>query len=272
LPAFDRETDSHVIEVEVQVLGALNHALVDEKSRGAFRTYVAARLAQSKRRLGWKPKPGESEEDAQARLKVLEALGQVARDRTTLSEAEALAARWFADPTKVDPDIASVAVPLASIRGSLSRLSELRTAILAAKTPDERTTALRAASMFDDPAVAQRAWDLALSDDVRQQDAGYVLGESGVDLDSDKAAFPWLTTHWDAVRKKTPLGYQFSLVSTVIFACDDDELARQLAFFTPRVKELEGAARPLAEDADRARMCIALRKHGTSAVTKFFKR
>jgi alanyl aminopeptidase len=272
LPSFDRETDSHVIEVEVEVLMAMNHALVEDKARPAFRTYVAARLAQSKRRLGWKPRAGESEEDARARLKVLDALGEVARDPATLREAEALAARWLADPTKVDPDIASVAVPLASIRASLPRLSELRTAVLAAKTPDERITALRAASMFGDPATMQRAWDFALSDDVRQQDAAYVLGRSGVDLDSDSAAFPWLAAHWDAARKKTPLGYQSSLVTTVLYACDEDELARQLAFFTPRVKELEGAARPLAENADRARMCIALRKHGTAAVTKFFKR
>ena len=61
LPEFDHETDRRVIWGVIDVLYGIDHALVDDAARPAFRAYVGARLAGQKRRLGRKPKAGESE-------------------------------------------------------------------------------------------------------------------------------------------------------------------------------------------------------------------
>jgi hypothetical protein len=272
LPAFDHETDSHVLTAIVSTLDGLDHSLVDDATRPAFRAYVAARLGGAKRRLGWQPKAGETGDDTLARTRILGAMGKLAHDSATLNEAEAVATRWLKDPSSVDADVASAAVPLASIRAGLPRLSELRAAAQGARTPLDHVTAMKAMGAFEDKATLERAWSFAVSEDVRQQDAAYVLVAPVDDVAMGRLFFPWLVAHWDAARAKMPTGYGAYLVEVVEDACSDEEVAAEVAYLTPRVKEIEGAARPLAENTEQATACAALHRHGAAAVTKFFKR
>jgi aminopeptidase N len=271
LPAFDHETDSHVVAEIVRTLNAFDHALVDETTRPAFRAYVAARLASAKRRLGWEPKEGESPDDTLTRAQIFAAIGGLGHDPATLHEAERVAVRWLKDPASVDADVASIAVPLASVRAGLPRLGELRAAAAAAKTPLDRVTALSAMGTFEDKAALERALNLTLTDDVRQQDVRYVFAGALNRTERARLFFPWLATHWDAVRAKTPVGYEGDLVDVVAEACSKEDLDGELTYLTPRAKELEGAARPLAENAEVATACVALREHGAGSVAKFFK-
>ena len=272
LPAFDHETDSHVVAEIVRTLKAFDHALTDDATRPAFRAYVVQRLAWAKRRLGWEPKDSESPDDALTRSQVLAAMGGLGRDPGTLREAEAVAAKWLKDPTSVDADVASTAVPLASVRAGLPRLGELLTAAAAAKTPLDRVTALSAMGTFEDKATLERALNLALTDDVRQQDVGYVFYGALSRTEGARLFFPWLATHWDAARAKTPVGYEASLVEVVATACSKEDLDGELTYLEPRAQELEGVTRPLAENAEVARACTALRAHGAGAVEKFFRK
>ena len=91
LPAFDHETDSHVVTEIVRTLKAFDHALTDDTTRMAFRGYVATRLIRAKLRLGWEAKEGEADDVAMARITVLQAMGRLARDPATLHEAEGVA-------------------------------------------------------------------------------------------------------------------------------------------------------------------------------------
>lgn len=100
----------------------------------------------------------------------------------------------------------------------------------------------------------------------------YILYGALDRADSSRAMFAWLTAHWDAARAKMPAGYQSTLVDVVEAACTEEDLDAEVAYFGPRVKELEGATRPLAENAERATACSALRAHGAAAVAKFFKK
>jgi aminopeptidase N len=273
LAGFDHETDGHVESEIVRTLYGVEHTLVEASDRAGFRAYVTARLGGAKRRLGWDPKPGESADDTMLRRIVLGAMGDLARDPATLREAEVVAARWLRDPSAVDPDVAAVAVPIASIRAGAPRLDELRAAAARARTPGDRLTALRAMGMFEDKAILERAWGLALTDEIRQQDVGYVLeGVESPQRHTRRVPFAWVATHWDALRKKAALGYEEALVEPLRRACRDEDIAEEMAFFEPRAKELQGAMRPLAENADRARACSAQRAHGAAAVAKYFGR
>jgi aminopeptidase N len=270
LPAFDRETDSHVLMAITRTLAAFDHAFVNERSRPAFRAYVSARLARAKQRLGWEAKDGEAGDAALARAEVLEAMGDLARDPATLKEAEAVASRWLKDPGSVDGDVASVAVPLASINAGPARLVELALALNTAKTPLDRRTAVKAIGSFDDKTTLARAWELALTREVRQQDSFSILGVAARRAETARLLFPWLAAHWDAARARTASGYARDLIVPIWSACDKDELDAERAFYQPRVKDLEGVERPLAEAAEHATACIALRASGADAVTKFF--
>jgi aminopeptidase N len=277
LPAFDKETDQHVVWEEIRALYGIDHALVDDGSRPAYRAYVAARLAGEKRRLGWKPKAGDSDDTKQLRSDVVMALGDLARDEGTLHEAEALAKSWLRDPRSVDPDLAPAAVFVGSIRGGVARLNELRAAAKAAKVPSDRIIALRAMSAFDDKNVLAQAFDLMITDEVKMQDLRYLLGGFSSPwnvferTDRARALFAWLSTHWDAMRAKVPDGFgSYDLVTEVRGTCTTEERDKETDFLKPRMKDIEGATLTLAESSEAATACAALRARAADEVTAYF--
>ena len=271
LVAFDGETDSHVLRKVYAVLDAASRSLVEEAARPAFRNYVVARFKRAKARLGWQKRAGEADDAALARTHVLLGMGRVGGDPATLREAERLAARWLKDPSSVDADVASVAVPMASIDAGPARLADLHIALGRAKTPFERNVVLTALESFEDKTTRERAWDLAISDDVREQDATAIFPGAGARPERLRAFLAWLEKNWAVAKAKTPAGFAAGLVDVAGAACTNADLDAARAFFVPRVKELEGAARPLAESLESAAACTALRARDAEAVTEYFR-
>src|SRR5262249_53294063 len=97
LTAFDKETNHEVVGAEIEILNAMSDSVVEEASRAGFKKYVAARLGNQKRAVGWGGKRGPSEIDdgkALLRKSVLFAMGELAEDDATLKEAEKQAKAW----------------------------------------------------------------------------------------------------------------------------------------------------------------------------------
>jgi alanyl aminopeptidase len=275
LPSFDHETDGYVVKQVIDTLTEIDHALVDDASRPAFRSYVAARMAAQKKRLGWQGKPGEDDGSTEVRPDVLALLGNVARDPATLREADVLAKRWLADPSSVDADVAPVAVRLASIDGDGARWEQLRVAAKSAKTPLDRIVALGGLGTFEDPKLLERTFDLLLTDDVKMQDFGYVVGgrRNTATLRHTAASrvfFAWLNAHWEAARAKLPGPLAERYAAVLRGACSVEERDAELSFLQPHMADVEGSTRPLAEEAERVTTCAALRAESAPAVSRFF--
>jgi aminopeptidase N len=208
---------------------------------------------------------GEDDDRAIERRTVLWTLGEVARDRATLDEAEQLTVRWLGDPTSVSSEAAAVAVPLASIEAGAARLSELRAAARSAVTPQDRVLAVRAMGMFDDPAVLRSALDLTLSDELKLSEMHYVFGAAGERRTSRDVLYAWEKDNWPKLRTRVPgsLGRHMltSVASTFCTAAARDD-AR--AFFVPAMQDVAGAKRPLDEALEWASLCIALHDQGSA--------
>jgi alanyl aminopeptidase len=282
LPAFDHETESHVMQALVGTLEAFDHALVDDKTRMPFRTYVATRLWRTKQRLGWESREGEGDDVALLRTVVLRAMGGLAHEPATLREAAGIAARWLKDPGSVDADVASVALPLASIKAGAARFDELRAVIKSAKAPQERITAVTALGAFSDPALLERGWNLALKE-LRQEDTMRLFSVASLgtpearesappSAERPRAFFRWLQANWEAASALAPAGYEQGLVDVVAAACTKEDREAMVSFLEPRAKALEGVSRPLAENAEEAAACVALRAKGLDAVGTYFRK
>ncbi len=280
LPAFDGDTERHVLDQLVDVLYEVDQALVDSASRPAFRAYVAARMAGHKRALGWAPRPNEREtsDRALARDRVLLAMGQLARDPATLREAEERAASWLRDPSGVDPEVAGTALRVASVTAGAARFEALRAAARTARTPLDRVLALRALGAMDDPEMLRRVFDLLLTDEVKMQDFRYILGrdtERGAVLTRPTAApvfFEWMKEHWDALRAKLAGRQARAFVDIAGSACTPSEHEERKAFFASKVDSIEASKRPFAIALERSTACVELRAHSGPAVTARFAR
>jgi hypothetical protein len=85
LPLFDDDRTRQVVDEVIDILGAMDAALVDDAARPAFQQFVLARLGKRKKALGWAPpKQGDAGDDTLVRASVLRAMGELAEDDATL--------------------------------------------------------------------------------------------------------------------------------------------------------------------------------------------
>jgi aminopeptidase N len=271
LPLFDAETNRFVIDEVIDLLRGVDHALVADEVRPAFRRYVAARLGARKKALGWWPPSGHAEQDDDAALErrsVLWTMGELAYDASTLADAEKYATAWLRDRANVAADTAAVAVPLASIRAGEARLAELRDAAKGAPTPEDRVIAIRAMGMFDDPAVLREALDLALGDEIKLSEWRYLFGSAANHRATRPVLMAWEKENWAKVRAKAPNSAARGLVGVVGDTCAAADRDDARAFFAGATQGMEGVKRPLEEATEAASLCIALRQHGEADVTQ----
>lgn len=270
LPLFDQETNRHVVEEVIGILEAMSTSLIDDASRAPFRAYVAARLRGHVDRLGWGGTgKKEDEERTLLRRAVLHAMGSLAHDERTLREADAYAIRWLEDPTRVDANVAAIAVEMSTYRAGAERLDALRAAAKRAKTPEDRLVALLAITAFEDHALLERALDVALTDEYRVQDMRYAFRVPLSRVETRATAIGWMKTHWNGLRKKLPGSHGGRLLGAAGSVCTLEERDDLAQFLTPRAREIEGGARPLAEGLEAATLCASLRQSGAPGVHRW---
>ncbi|HEX8792235.1 MAG TPA: ERAP1-like C-terminal domain-containing protein, partial [Polyangiaceae bacterium] len=272
LPTFDTETNRFVVDQLTEVIEDMDRSLVDDGDRPAFRRWVAARFAGKKAMLGWEAAKKEDDDRALARNTVLFAMGHLAHDAATLTEAEKYAQKWLKDPTSVPSDTAQIAVPLASIKAGASRLEELRAAAKSAKTPQDRIVAIRAMSWFEDPAVLRQAFDVGLTDEIRLGELRYLFGGAIGRRETAPVLYAWEKENWGKIRAHIPGsrggGMLVGVAGAMCTQADHDDAK---AFFEPATVAMEGVKRSLEERLERASLCVALREHGAADVAKWLK-
>jgi alanyl aminopeptidase len=282
LRLLDGETSRLVLGEIVGVLRGVDDALVDAGSRDAYRSYVAARLGPRKRALGWEPAPGarragadprDDDDSALERQSVIRALGEIARDPSTLAEAETYARRWLKDPSTVTGDVAAVAVPMASIRAGKDRLDELRAAAKGAASLQDRAIALRAMGSFDDPDVLAQAFETTLTGELKLSELRHVFGAALDRRDARPVLYAWEKAHWAKLCERLPGSFGRSVLVGVAGAvCTAAEREDARAFFSEATRGVEGLKRPLDEAVEASGLCVALREHGAASVARFLAR
>jgi cytosol alanyl aminopeptidase len=270
LPAFDKETNHEVLGAEIEVLTAISDTVIDEKSRAGFRKYVAARLGDKKRALGWAGKRGPSAIDdgtALSRRSVLFAMGELAEDDATLKEADKHAKAWLANPDSVGGDIAQVAVELASRKAGRERWDALMTAMKNAATPQNRVIAVRGLSAFGDASLLRETLDSLLGGRIKLQDVRYVFGAALDHEPSRVVVLDWVRANWSKLASRMPRPFVGRFVSLVGWTCTKAARDETAAFFRTEANKLDGADRALAQGIEKATLCVELHEKGAAAAT-----
>jgi cytosol alanyl aminopeptidase len=280
LPAFDKDNERIVVEAVIGALGGMNDNVVDDDARAQFRAYAAARLGRQKTSLGFSAvskdgakegvKDGAKVEEERTLLRrtVLFAMADLAGDAATIREADVFAQAWLKDPLSVEPDVAQIAVELASRTATEERLTALREAAKKAKTQQDRIVAIRAMAGFDEPAILERALDVYLTDEIKPAEGNYLLRTAAGRRAARPVLARWVESRWDKLRAKLPGQLSRGLVFAAGLSCTRAERDAAAAFFGPRVAGIEGAARPLAAALESASLCAELRTRASAATSK----
>jgi alanyl aminopeptidase len=262
LRGYQNESSQTVLELILDTLMEVDKAVVSEASRPAFARFVRDLFGASARRLGWTAKKGEPEEAKLTRNEVLFAMGTLGQDPAVLAEATRVAHAWLTNPTKVDPELAGLALGHAAKRGDAAMFDRLIEVLKTAPTPEVRQMARRGLTAFDAPPLVARALDLTLDGTLKTQDLrdvllAFIRRRPTVDM-----ALAWAEKHFDEITKASPM-VPLVLARTPVSLCNVERVRAVEAFLQPRLEKLGGAS-DLQEYVDIGLRCAALAEKETA--------
>ncbi|HMJ75300.1 MAG TPA: M1 family aminopeptidase, partial [Iamia sp.] len=256
LRRYADETDLSVWQRVLGVIAALDRVIGDD-IRPDLQAWVRAFAGPALRRVGLDPVPGESARTAALRAALTTALGTTGADPETRQRAQALLDR--ADTgDHVDTDLFDAALKVLAAEGGADRFATFRQRSATGATPQERLRYLGVLADFPGDAEADAFLAMCLTDDVRTQDAPFVIRRSIANRSQSARTWDFLARHWDQALARFPTN-SISRMLDGIRTVTDPGQAHAIEGFLVEHPVPQGE-KPIAQHRERMRAGVALRE------------
>jgi aminopeptidase N len=119
------------------------------------------------------------------------------------------------------------------------------------RSPEQFYNVGGALAEFRDPKIVEKVMELAVSDEVRNQDAAGLISRVLINSDNQKTAWEWVKAHWPAVERKITMSSGGAIVGSTRKFCSAEMNDDVQQFFTEhRVPSAERALRQSREDIE----------------------
>ncbi|HEY1708307.1 MAG TPA: M1 family metallopeptidase [Rhizomicrobium sp.] len=235
--------------------------IVKPDDQAAYRTLVAKLFGPRLAAVGFAEKPGEAPSTSLEREYLGGLMVGEARDPATIAAlakaVEPFVASAGADRNGIAPDLLADAMRAGVLAGGAPFTDRLLAAMRKSDSEDFRRMAIYAMSASNDPAVLGKESALAAS--LRAGEIRYLYQYMQDEPAARNALWLSLTTHFAAIEARVS-SHGFGRAPGLLGgACTIGAKNALQSFFGPKVKELEGIGRPLAESEERIGYCIALK-------------
>ena len=202
--------------------------------------------------------PAASDSVAQKSLRGLlfTALGQ-AGDPAVIAIARHLAEMYLADPNSIDASLVRPATQIAAQNGDAALFSQVQKVAETSNNPSQRENALGMMMTFEEPALADRAYDYMVSGKVRNQDSIPMLAYGLGNPETRDLAWHYMQANWPKVQAQLTEMMGGSLVRAAGSFCSVEKSQEVQAFFTQH--PVHAAERALARAKDQINDCVELR-------------
>jgi aminopeptidase N len=253
---FRDETDLPTWQL---ILTGLNWCdrFLDGDARDRFRDFVRDLVTPGIRRLGWEPRPDESDLTRSLRGALVQALAGLADDPEAKAQARELELGAEAGEA-IDPHLAAAAVQVVANDGDASDYERFRGKIADPVTPQEEIRYLQALAAFRDPELMARTLEATLTDDVRSQDAPFLLARSTLNRDLGWQAWRFIAEHWEEMNERFASSNVITLTVAIKYLSEPDQADEVAGFF--RTHDVPQAALQLRQNLERQRIAVALRE------------
>jgi puromycin-sensitive aminopeptidase len=204
--------------------------MADDEDRAALQAFVRRVAGRAWAQLGWDPSPGEPERLGTTRGRVLAVLGGVGEDRGIRAQTEERFGRFLSGGGGLAPDLLTPAARVVATFGGQEAWETILGLYRTATTPQDKVRYLDALAATSDPGLLARTLDLALSDDVRTQDAAFLVGDVMGSRAGGRLAWQWLERRWDDLQGRLPGGL-IARIFDAITALVEPDLAAQVHAF-----------------------------------------
>jgi aminopeptidase N/puromycin-sensitive aminopeptidase len=203
------------------------------------------------------PSASDSQETRELRASLLGLLG-FANDPKVIADAKQITQKHLADPASVDPTLAGPALYVAAYHGDATLFDQLQKTYETGKDPILQESALRALSLFKDPALEKRALDYATSSKVRNQDAviSFIIPMQS-SLETRDLAWQFIQDNWPKVQAQLTTATGGALVGATASFCSAEKRDEVASFFAAH--KVPASERALKQAQNRIDACIDLR-------------
>jgi puromycin-sensitive aminopeptidase len=240
---FSGETDPVVWRA---VIGHLRAAarLVDGDALVRMRAEIGTIVGPALQRLGWHGRD-DDERTRQLRGLLINVMGSNADDRDTIARAREV----YANPATADADVQSAVIAVVARNGTVDDFDEFLARAATTSSPQEQLRYLYALGDFPAEALALRAVELTLTENIRAQTGPFVVQRALRNREHGAAVWASVRDHWsDITRRFSP-----SLLPRVIEGTTwlvDDAVANDVTAFVES-HPLASGGRTVAQHMER---------------------
>lgn len=212
----------------------------------ALSARVRSVLAPLRERLG-EPVDGEPELTGTLRGLALRTLAVAAHDQDAIDYCRSLLDAADRGDT-VDPELLAAATTAVAATGDVDDYERLLAGYRTGSTPQEQLRHLYALAEFDDADLIRRTCELAMSGEVKTQNAPFLLRSCIANLRHGAFAWEFVARHWSTANDRFPTNTIVRMVDSVKLLVEDNEVRSVQSFFAEHpIPQAEATLRQVLE-------------------------
>jgi puromycin-sensitive aminopeptidase len=256
LRRFGDERDLAVWQSVVAALSGLSRLVTGDAS-DALAADVRAILSPALERLGWEPADGESEREGRLRGLLVAALATIGRDSDVVERCRQVFADTAQSDANIHPELVAAATTAVAANGDSSTFDALVAGFRSAPTPQEEIRHLYALAELPDADLLRRVCELAVSGEVRTQNAPFLLNLCIANRRHGAVAWTFVRDNWQYANEHFPVNTIARMVTNARLL-DTAELVDDVHEFFAHHR-IPQAEKTLEQILERQRVNAALR-------------
>ncbi len=244
------------------------HQVRNEADGAALRAFVGRHYGPVLRRIGFDARADDDDEVRLTRAAIVAVMSDEARDADTRKQLAARARRLIGmdggkpDAGAIASDMYDNALRVLIQDGGQAEFDAVVARLHASSDSLERANYLYALGSTADAERQTRAFALSLGAKLQAGEMGATIRGAMRFPQTRATARAWVHANADALIKRMPSGRQRYLPAIdASGACSDAEADAIEQFWGPRVKNMDGGPRALAQFAEATRVCGVLKTH-----------
>jgi alanyl aminopeptidase len=228
--------------------------------------------------LGYRHRPGESDAASRLRQRLVELLAFDVRDPVVRRQLDAqgraalgLDGEHGVDLHRAEPDLRAAALKVAVQDSGAPAFDAALAALHDDHVTQERYELISALGATRDPALAAKVRELGLTPAIAVGELTRLYAAQVEEPENRDDFDAWLRQNFDALRARYPDSYQRALPRLPATGRCSRQAADTLRqWLAPRIADVIGGQRALAQSLESVDQCAALREHiGTAALTQW---
>jgi len=252
LEGFVDEREHAVWQSVVIALRGLSR-LIEDDALPVFRSRVRDLVQPTLAELG-EPTADESDLDAKLRGLLLATAGVLGNDEFIIGVCSDVLQQTA---ETVDPELVAAATSVVAAHGGVAEYERFQHGFLTAATPQEQLRQLYALAEFDDEELVLRTCEFALSDQVKTQNAPFVLRMAMANRRHGHVAWRFIQEHWERANASFPSNTIVRMIDSVQQLTTPELVDDVASFFAEH--PIPQAAKTLDQILERQRVNAALR-------------